>query len=170
MTTDLYTPTEVKNIRESLLKEQDNKCLILGIDIKPSRTAVLDHRHDDEQLVRGVIEREVNAMCGAAEGAYKRHLKYWCDIPLPSILRCIADYLENTATENRYRHPKWQAKVKTKFNTLNSKQQDAVLIELGSSQGKNLKERKELFNKIVLDRSKGFEYITKMINKVKGDT
>ena len=167
MTTDLYTATDVKNAREQLLEEQQGKCAITGITIRPDRTAVLDHVHDDEQLVRAVIERETNALLGVTENAYKRHIKYWSDIPLSTLLRYIADYLDKYPKDKRYRHSSWVAKVKVFFNKLNSKQQDSVLESLGSTKGTNLKDRKAKFAKVVLDRSLGYAKIVTVINDVK---
>jgi hypothetical protein len=55
--------------------------------------------------------------------------------------------------------------VKTEFNKLKSKQQDDVLISLGSKAGTNLKNRKELFAKLVLDRNLGYDTIRKAIKE-----
>lgn len=167
MTTDLYTTTDVKNTREQLLEEQQGKCAITAITIRPDRTAVLDHVHDDEQLVRAVIEREVNSLVGVIENAYKRHIKYWCDIPLCDLLLQISEYLKKYPKDKRFRHNAWLAKVKTKFNKLNSKQQDSVLELLGNTKGSNLKERKGKFAKVILDRTLGYERIVEVINQVK---
>lgn len=167
-TEDLYTATDVKKIREKLLEEQDGKCAVLNIQIRPERTPVLDHQHDDEQFVRGVLEREVNAFLGTSENAYKRFLGYWCSIPLPDVLRACAAYLERPS-DTRYRHPDHLKKLKTKFNSLSSKQMKQVLNHFGKPDGKNLIERKKIFAGIVLDRSLGYDKIKEILDKAKAD-
>lgn len=166
-TVDLYTTSDLAKVREILLKEQDGKCAGLGVQIRPNRTPVLDHKHDDEQLVRAVLEREYNAFTGVVENAYKRFFAYWLDLPLHEILRRTADYLESCEAnpETRWRHNGWMAKVKTKFNKLTAQQMDSVLVYLGSTKGKNLAERKKLFAKQVLRRDLGYTKILEAINQ-----
>lgn len=168
-TEDLYTASDIKRVREFLLAEQNNKCAALGIPIKPDRTPVLDHRHDDEQLVRGVLEREVNAFTGVIENAHKRYLRYWLPTPLPDVLRSVASYLERSEgiPDRRFRHNHWIKKLQTKFNALSSKQQDRVLLQLGPGPGKNLEDRKAKFAKVVLDRSLGYDTISQVIKSTK---
>lgn len=166
-TEDLYTIADVKRVRELLLKEQQGLDLLTKLEI-PQGKAVMDHRHDDEQLVRGVLHRNVNSALGRFENSFLRDLSWWYPYSLPTFLRQAADYLE--LEDTRYRHNKWIDKVKTKFSALNAKQQDAVLESLGSPKGNNSKQRKELFNKAVLDRNLGFKYIADVINKVKNQT
>lgn len=166
MTEDLYTANDVKKIREKMLDEQDGKCAILGIQIRPERTPVLDHQHDDEQFVRGVLEREANAFTGVLENAYRRFLGYWCSIPLPDVLRACASYLERPS-DSRYRHPDHLKKLKTKFNSLSAKQMKQVLEALGKSDGKNLVDRKKIFANIILDRSLGYECIKIVLDRAK---
>lgn len=167
MTVDLYTTTDLAKVREILLKEQDGQCAALGVQIRPNRTPVLDHKHDDEQLVRAVLEREGNAFVGVLETAYKRFLSYWLDLPLHEVLRRTADFLERseTAPETRWRHNGWMAKLKTKFNKLTAQQMDSVLLSLGSTKGKNLAERKKLFAKQVLRRDLGYTKILEAIQR-----
>lgn len=166
MTTDLYTVSDVKKIREKLLDEQDGKCAILGIQISPERRPVLDHSHNDEQFVRGVLEREVNAFLGVTENAYKRFLGYWCSTTLPDVLRACASYLERPI-DTRYRHPDHLKKLKTKFNALTAKQMKQVLQHFNKPEGNNLVERKKIFNEIVLDKSQSYDIIRNVINQVK---
>ena len=169
MTEDLYTTSDVKRVREFLLQEQGNKCAALGIPIKPDRTGVLDHAHNDEQLVRGVLEREVNAFLGVIENANKRYLRYWLPTPLPEVLRALAGYLERSEAtpDRRFRHNGWLKKVKVWFNKLPAKKMDEVLVELGSTPGRNLAERRSKFATIVLDRSLGYDTIKACIDKRK---
>lgn len=167
MTQDLYTTSDVKKVREQLLLEQDNKCAILGIPIKPERTPVLDHFHNDEQLVRGVVEREINAYLGVLENAHKRYLRYWLPTPLPDVLKALASYIERSEAipDTRFRHPGWIKFCRTQFNKLPAKRMDEVLEELGSTPGKNLVERKAKFAKVVLDRNLGYNTILNVIKK-----
>lgn len=167
---DLYTTKDIKDIRELILEEQDGECALLGIHIKSNgRTPVLDHSHDDEQLVRAVLEREANAWLGQTENAYRRFFSYWLKDSLPEVLRKTADYLEQSEKipDTRFRHTGWLRKVKVFFNKLNAKQQDKVLVNLGSKQGKNSIERKKLFSKLILDRNLGYNKIIHEINLVK---
>lgn len=169
MTEDLYTTSDIKRVREFLLAEQNNKCAALGIPIKPGRTPVLDHFHNDEQVVRGVLEREVNAFLGVIENANKRYLRYWLPTPLPEVLRALAGYLERSEAtpDRRFRHNGWLKKVKVWFNKLPAKKMDEVLLQLGSSPGKNLVDRKAKFAKVVLDRSLGYDTISQVIKSTK---
>ena len=169
MTEDLYTASDIKRVREFLLAEQNNKCAALGIPIKPDRTPVLDHFHNDEQVVRGVLEREVNAFLGVIENANKRYLRYWLPTPLPEVLRALAGYLERSEAtpDRRFRHNGWLKKVKVWFNKLPAKKMDEVLVQLGSSPGKNLVDRKAKFAKVVLDRSLGYDTISQVIKSTK---
>lgn len=165
MTQDLYTPDGVRKVRDLLLEEQKGKCAILDIDIKGSnRTPVLDHRHDENQYVRAVLERESNALLGVLENAHRRFLSYWCDLPLPEVLRSIANYLERPE-DVRWRHPDWLKKVSSKFNKLNATQQTFVLQSLGYASGKNITERKATFRKASLDRSLGFVKISEVLKQ-----
>lgn len=164
---DLYTPKDIKDTRDKLLKEQQGRCAILG-EVPDGRTFVLDHIHDDEQLVRAVLEREINAFTGAAENAYKRHLSYWLPIPLPDVLRAVADYLERHKGIP-VRHNGWIKKAKTQFNKLNSREQQDVLVKLGYTKPtKNIIDRRKVFAKLVLDRTLGFDVIMQTLNQTKG--
>lgn len=164
MIEDLYTTKDVQRVREFLLKQQDNldACTLLDM---PHKQACCDHVHDDEQLVRGVLHRQVNSYIGKLENNYVRMLGWWYPNDLPTFLEQAADYLRRKPLP--YRHPNWIAKIKTMFNSLNAKQQDQVLITLGSQVGKNSKERKELFAKVVLTRTLGYSIIKVVINQVK---
>jgi len=162
---DLYTVKDVQRVRELLLKQQDNldACTLLDM---PTKQACLDHMHDDEQLVRGVLHRQVNSYIGKLENNFVRMLAWWYNGDLPTFLEQAADYLRREPLP--YRHPNFLKKLKTLFNSLNASQQNQVLDKLGSSQGSNPAKRKELFSKVILDKSKGFQYIRDVINKVKG--
>lgn len=167
-TEDLYTVKDVQRIRELLIKEQNGLDLLTGLPI-PEKQAVTDHKHDDEQFVRGILHRQSNASLGKLEGIWTRYLSYWYPYDLATFLRQSADYIEKFDKEpdTRYRHPNWQKKLKTMFKALNASQQNEVLVKLGSSQGSNPAKRRELFSKIILNRSLNYDTIRSVINEVK---
>ena len=156
MTVDLYNITDVKHVREKLTKEQNNKCLVTGLDIPPKQH-VLDHAHDDNQLVRGVLHRQVNAFLGKAENAFMRLMQWWYPNDLPALMRECADYLEREE-DTRFRHNGWIKKINTQFNKLKESDKDKVLELMGLEKGKNGAERKKLFQKGIL--TKEYDYVT----------
>jgi len=165
MTTDLYTPDDVRKLRILLLKEQQHACAITGVKLA-STAGHLDHAHDSEQLVRGVLHPQANMLLGRLEGLVARFLYFYPE-GLPTFLRCCADYLERPK-DTRWRHPGWMKKLGTEFNKLTAKQQDQVLVSLGDEPQKNLALRKVKFKKLLLDRKLGYSRISEAINKVKG--
>jgi len=168
VTKDLYNPKDVKETREILATEQDNLDSITGIPLSQGR-AVLDHAHDDEQLVRGVLLHEVNSFVGKLENAHKRHINYWLkDRTLAQLLRQVANYLEKPK-DLRYRHNGWIKKINTWFNALSESQKKFVLRELGQPEGSNVKERKALFQKSLLTKQFSFDTIRTIINTAKGE-
>ena len=66
MIEDLYTVKDTKRIRELLLKNQRNKDSCTDLELLP-KDSCLDHAHDSEQLVRGVLHRQVNSYIGKLE-------------------------------------------------------------------------------------------------------
>lgn len=165
MTIDLYNTADVKKVRELLTKEQDNKCAVTGLEI-PVKQHVLDHAHDEDQLVRGVLHRQVNAFAGKAENAFTRLIAWWYPNDLPTLLRECADYLEKEP-DTRYRHNGWIKKINTQFNKLKESQKDTVLITLGKTKGSNAAERKKLFQAAVLTKEFTYDTIRIIINKAK---
>lgn len=163
MVKSLYTQKEIKEFRDEQIKKQNGIDPITKEPFKEVQAQ--DHCHQTQHC-RGALNRNSNAFEGLVTNAYIRCLKWLTDVPLPDILRNLADYLEVDYSNNPF-HVGWMKRVKADFNKLSSKQQDKVLINLGSSTGKNSKERKDLFSKVILDRSKGFVYIRDVINQVK---
>lgn len=165
MVTDLYTATDVKKTREVLITEQQGICLITGEALeKPC----LDHAHDDQQFVRGVISHGINIFLGQIENAYKRRVSWWCKIPLSDLLRKIADYLDYTSVQKaRFRHVGWLKKVQTEFNKLSEGQKRAVLLSFDLPDGKNGAERKKLFQSVLKSREYSFEQIKEVLKEVK---
>lgn len=149
MTKDLCTTKDVKEVREELIKEQGGCCLLTGLPVEDKQW-VLDHKHDSEQLVRGALHRQSNVVLGKIENLQTRYL-YWYPGTLSDFLRQCADYLEKPV-DTRYRHPGWIKKLLTEFRKLNETQKKQVLKSLDSSEGKNTKERIELFKKIIMNK------------------
>ena len=166
MTIDLYTTKDTTRIRELLLKEQEGNCACTGLEIPP-KTACLDHVHNSQCFVRGVLHRQVNSYIGKCENNFIRMIKWWYPGTISDLLREIADYLEETENKTEYRHPSFLKQLKVQFNKLNSSQMQEVLEYFGKPTGKNLAERKEIFSKIVLDKNLGHDKISSVINKIK---
>lgn len=160
VTEDLYTTKDVKRVREKLTEEQDNLCAITGLEIPPKQHC-LEHAHDNQQYVRGVAHRQSNAALGKFENVYTRYLSYWYPGKLSDFLRQCAAYLEQLP-DTRYRHPGWIKKIQTLFNSLTESQKESILQALNST-GKNSKERKEAFKKIVLSREHSYEKLRELI-------
>lgn len=162
MTQDLYTQADIKRIRQLLYEEQQGLCALTKLPVE-FKDVHLDHAHDSEQLVRGVLHKAANMSLGKIENIAVRYL-YWYPYTLPEFLRQVADYLEKEK-DTRYRHVDWQKRVRVMYNKLNAKQQNKVLTVLGSIEGGNIKSRKELFAKVVLDRNLGYNVIVETIEK-----
>lgn len=163
MTIDLYTTKEVKEVREKLTLEQENKDLLTFLEIKPKQHC-LDHNHQT-MFVRGVLSRQVNAALGKIEGIKTRYLK---DYPgtLSDFLRQAALYLE-APDDTRYHHPHWIKKVKTEFNKLKTVEKDRVLILMGNQAHRNDSQRKDAFANLILTRNFTYDKIINIIHKSK---
>lgn len=166
LTKDLYTHDDVEQVRALLYKEQQGKCALSGVAVA-LKDCHCDHRHNNEQLVRGVLYKQSNMVLGKLEGLWTRYLAYWYPGTLPEFLRASAAYIERTEAnpDTRFRHPGWMKFCRTQFNKLPAKRMDEVLEELGSTPGKNLVERKAKFAKVVLDRNLGYNTILNAIKK-----
>lgn len=163
MPIDLYTATDVKKTRESLLKYQEGLCKITE---EPVVKPCLDHSHDSECLVRGVLSHGINIFVGQIENAYKRRVSWWCKIPLPDLLRSIADYLDLPCREaGNYRHTAWLKRVTIDFKKLSETSKRAVLISLGESDGRNSAERLKLFQSVLKRREFTFKQIQKILKE-----
>jgi len=161
ITQDLFTAKDIADIRSLLTKEQNGVSAMTGL---PLTNACVDHLHDDEQLVRAVINSKENVALGRIEGLYARYVGYWYEGTYPEFLRLIADYIER-GVDRRYRHNMWLSKVTTKFCTLKESSKDSVLIELGTSCGKNALERKKNFSKALMTRKFSYNQIMDLIKK-----
>jgi hypothetical protein len=164
LTKDLYTTKDVAEVREILLKEQKGIDPITG-QLIPAKKCALDHDHKT-QHVRGVLHLQSNAVLGKLENLWPRYLSWWYEGTLSSFLRGCADYIEDSdKKEPRYNHPAWIRKVGVEFNKLSEGAKDRTLINLGSTTGKNSKERKALFGKVIKSKRFTFkEILEKMKN------
>jgi len=170
VTQDLYTAKDVATVRQLLYDEQLGKCALSNKQFN-LRDLHLDHVHNEQQFVRGVLYKQSNMLLGKLENLSVRYLNHWYPEGLPSFLRQAADYIERTEKQpdTRYRHPGWIKRVKVLFNKLNAEQQNKCLVELGYNRGSNPKQRKEYFAKATMDRSLGFERIVNVLDKTKGN-
>lgn len=166
-TEDLFTATDVKRVRDLLYKEQHGLCKLTGIELE-SNKAVLDHLHDNEQLVRGVLHRFGNTTLGKIENLHKRYLSFWYPGTLSDFLRQCADYIEKEP-DSRFRHNGWIKKVQTLFNSLSEGQKNQALAEFNVHGCKNATERKKSFKEVVLSRKFSYNQIRAVLLQVKGE-
>ena len=111
---------DLKEWRKQQLDCQFGRCAITCLPLAFEET-VVEHCHktkaeetgvDGKGLIRGVVHFGVNALEGKITNAYKRYgLKNL--IPLPDLLRCIANYLENPIVKD-IAHPSCIKKIKKK--------------------------------------------------------
>jgi hypothetical protein len=160
-TEDLYSPKDVARVRSGILKEQFGLDALTGKKLD-AFDAVLDHKHDREQFVRGVLHREVNAFLGVVENAHRRHISYWSKQELSELLRQAADYLEVPADE-RYRHPGWLKQARILFNKLTAKQKDATLQVFQIKDCKNDTDRKAKFDSVLKTKKHTASFIFAVI-------
>lgn len=146
----LSTPDDVTRVRKKLEKDQNN---IDPITKEVLVSPCLDHAHDSTQQVRGVLSREINVLVGKIENTYTRSVKYWCNVPLPALLRGAADYLEQDCLP--IIHPGWKKKCVVAFNKLNASEKDRVLKSFRCAvNGKpNPAKRSAAFKKLLSSRS-----------------
>lgn len=161
-TKELYTTKEVAEVRKKLYEEQGAVDKLTGLPLE-YKDSVCDHDHKT-QYVRGIIHRQVNAVVGKVENMYIRYIKWWCTIPLPELLRKIADYLE-LPQDKRYVHPSWLKTCQSRFNALDEKSKTSVLQSMALPDGKNSKERKEVFHKGLLSRKYTLTQIEHILKK-----
>lgn len=159
----LYTPADITEVRKALVKEQNGLDPILNQPFV--ETICLDHSHDTQHC-RAALNRNTNAFEGLVTNAHKRCLQWLTDVPLPTILRNLASYLEVDYSDNPY-HNAWIKRVTIDYKKLPAAQQDKVLRNLGSKTGSNATERLKLFKVKTLDRSLGYDMIRNTITNVK---
>jgi len=126
---EILKQSKLKEKRLSLLKNQNNKCLILKDNLDENK-AVLDHVHKEHKsfyenvgFIRGVIHSDVNVLLGKIENQWNRSSKDLKEkYKLSDILRNIADYIDyfeenptNIIHPREYKEPKI---MKSKYNKL----------------------------------------------------
>jgi hypothetical protein len=161
-TEHLYTPTDLRKVRLKLLEQQEFKDLCTGLPLD-EKDSVTDHCHDS-QYVRGVLHRQINVLLGRIENAYTRDIGWWCNIPLPELLRLIAAYLERQ-DDTTYLHPSWIKSCKVHFNKLSESDKAQALALMKQPEGKNGKERKEIFRKALLTRKYKYKEVLSLITE-----
>ena len=128
--------SDIKAVREDILIQQNYTCPITKEKLTVENS-VLDHKHkhfsgdvigeNGVGLVRGVLHRQVNAWEGKIVNSFIRLGLHNLETDLPSMLRHLADYLEQGTTN--YIHPtempKQQKITKTSFNKLCKSIKDA---------------------------------------------
>ena len=130
---------DIPKYKQQCIESQGAHCPLTMTLLIPANT-VLDHNHTDG-AVRQTIDRNCNQYIGKIEQNYKRFLGYRPGmVPLPVLLRRIADYLETDYTKNPL-HPGHIDLSIRKFSRLNKKAQDALLLQEGITPGSTSKER-----------------------------
>lgn len=166
-TNDLYNAKDKALVRELLLKEQLGKCALTGLPLDKSQS-VLDHVHDHDMFVRGVISRQSNSLLGVIENGWKRYMQWWYTGTISDFLRQCAQYLEKKP-DTRYRHDHWLKMSQTMFNSLPEGSKKTILAILGQDEGRNALERKKLFKAVLMKRRYGYEELLSMIEKEKAN-
>ena len=114
------THKELKELRYRQFHIQRQVCPILKQRIK-FENSCFDHKHklksepigeDGKGLLRGVIHFQANVMEGKIAKLYKRYGLHKLSISLPTLLRNIADYIENPPMKPEYVHPNERPKPK----------------------------------------------------------
>ena len=164
-TVELYNAKDKSEVRDKLLKEQGGKCALTGLPLDKSQS-VLDHAHDNEMFVRGVISRQSNSLLGVIENGWKRYMQWWYNGTISDFLRQCAQYLEKKP-DSRYRHDHWIRESQTLFNSLPEGDKKAVLEALGQHQGNNATERKKLFRRALMTRKFTYDQVKAMIEERK---
>ena len=108
-------------LNEYRKNNKSSSCDILSIT---NYKAVVDHDHTTGKI-RGVISSEGNVLLGKIENCFKSRCSK-CIVPLPEVLRCIADYLEKP--QGPY-HPLGVRQLRKRFVRMNKKDQIKILLE-----------------------------------------
>jgi hypothetical protein len=155
MSKELYTPSDVKRVRDEMVKTQGGIDPILNEPFK--EPPALDHDHTS-QHVRAALNRNTNAFEGLVFNAHKRCLKWLTDKPLPEILRNLADYLDQDYSDNPY-HPTWIKRCTIDYGRLKAQEQINVLQRMKVTAGGSAAVRKEQFVKAIKTKQYSFDLI-----------
>ena len=160
----LYTTKEIREERLRLYNLQKGIDPILKQHVEFD-TTTCDHDHFKHNT-RAALHRQTNSFEGRVVNAYIRGLRWLTDLPLPDILRNLAEYLEKDYSNNPY-HPDALKACQSKFNALDEKSKSAVLKDMALHDGKNGKERKEIFRSGLLSRKYTLTQIERILNAYK---
>lgn len=143
-----YVPYD--KLSDYRVKNSPKACPLLKLEGEKF-SPVVDHDHKSGRI-RGVISLEVNALIGKIENFYGSRCVN-SNIPLPDVLRTIADYLES---EQGPYHPIGLKQVTRRFSRWTKKQQIDELISLGANASSidacvNAKQRTALFRKLLVE-------------------
>jgi hypothetical protein len=155
MSKELYTPADIKRVRDEMVKAQGGIDPILKEPFK--EPPALDHDHST-QRVRAALNRNTNAFEGLVTNAHKRCLQWLTDKPLPEILRNLADYLEIDYSSNPY-HNSWIKRCTIDYGRLKAQQQINVLQKMKVTAGGSAAVRKEQFVKALKTKEYSFDLI-----------
>ena len=118
-----YVPQkELKKYRE---KNKPRICPLLDYQTKDW---VVDHCHSGG-TIRGVVSSEGNAFLGRIENAHKRLSKKASQASLATVLRNMADYLDQPCTGML--HPEGFRQLYKRFSRLDKSTQLDILLKLG---------------------------------------
>ena len=140
----MYLPQN--KLKEWRVKHQPKTCPLI---LRKTSDWVVDHCHQSG-MVRGGVSRVGNALLGKIENFAYRRCKVSHD-HLPSVLRGIADYLEQEQLD--VLHPVGLTQLCKKFKGLTSEKQKATLVDLGAKriqlmECSNASERTKLFREL----------------------
>lgn len=122
--------SEVKELREEILKEQNYRCAICGKEVQNSDGVSLDHQHklnktqkigdDGAGLIRGVLCRECNVLEGKIWNNGSRYLQFKNVQERINWLQSLIKYYskENYQIIHPTEKPKEQNISKRQFNSL----------------------------------------------------
>lgn len=141
----LNNAKEIKEFREKVLKENDNKCELSGEEVK---RPCLDHDHVSGQC-RGVISQHFNTYEGRVLKYWKKYCEHKSDLTLPQFLRKLADYYEKDWTD-RPIHYRIVEDYKKQLKYKNKKQIESMLLTHFKYHAKTNMTRDQLIKKFVL--------------------
>jgi hypothetical protein len=142
---DKYIPQ--KKLAEWRESNKPDICVILG---HKDYIPVVDHDHRTGKI-RGVVSAEGNSLIGKIENFYRSRCVN-CVWDLSSVLRAIADYLEQ---EQGPLHPVGARQLTRRFAKYNKSKQIKLLLEVGANKEdidacKNSVMRSKLYRKIIV--------------------
>ena len=118
-----YVPQ--KNLKGYREKNKPRICPLLDCETKDW---VVDHCHSGG-TIRGVVSSEGNAFLGRIENAHKRLSKKASQASLPTVLRNMANYLEQPCSN--LLHPEGFRQLYKRFSRLDKGTQLDILMKVG---------------------------------------